>query len=1410
MALEGLKGLFQEDELAVARGSDVTLGDYILDLPKGVVKGGSQAIQGLLQLGALPVDYLADTNLLSNIENLFEKITPDTKTAIGDITSVLTQFGVPAGAALKIAGGISKLKNVSQMTKLSSPNLSTSAKGVELVKRAGYFGTIGGITDFAVSTPGTISTLSEDLGLIEKTDLEGLEGRERAAEVLKSKVKFGAEGTVLGAGVTLLPIAGTLGFKYGIVPGAQAVGYVGDKVLRAVNYPVQKGIETLVGSGETSILQKTFKSILEEGGLIDKGLKKIGIDDSEWRYIPVEGGFMSEVKRGLTRIQDQFTSPGPVRPEVKQIQIDFNNKLAAEQKTLTDIGTKLENNYKDIVNNFKINLFDKGESKLIIQHESNKINDYLKATDDNTKKEILNTINKEVRNDVIKLDKLVVSSQERYNKFIKDVDFKGAQALDYNTYVNQRLAAFNNERFKYNPLLETKAVEFFKKRYETGVLRDQAISMTQKQLGEKIKPTQEVFKNALEKNIDKLAKNEMLEVKSLAIQANRNPSTIFKGVSERVLGKEAVKEGQELPDVIRKLFSVEDAALGAKIKDPITGKMIIKDIETTDFVNAAVDTVIEQSKQIYGRRAFDSFLEIGKDSFNKPGFIFTKEDLIRKGLLNNPRLFNNLKNIASRETRKLDLSELATTSDLFNGQYFAAPEIADALIGAKEITDSLYSIPFYKSFMTLKAGAQISKTILSPVTQVRNFTTASVFPLANGLIGQNISFRDGFKLVAEDIFAGAKTDLEKIGKIERLIERGVIDQNIQIQEMKRVLDRARDGKISFNKLMNTPIMKKFTDIYQGADNVWKIYTDTAYQGALRTAFGNPDDIIRMANGSKKEALETKFFNDVKDWYKTVAKEEFNPINSLTGQRKTVTEALEDISSYLTVNTVPTYSKVPKIIENIRNLPLGNFIAFPAEILRTTSNIISIGARELTSTNPFIRQMGARRLVGVTTVLGGLGTVAQKTAQYMTGVNEDQMNSFQRSFAPQYQKNSTLIPISAPDANGNFKYYNFSYSNPYDSLVTPVNAILNSFSDGSLNKDSVDNIVMTSLFGGILGGDGRKGAITEFISPFVTESIGTERAVDVTLRGGKTQDGKTIFYPQDNASVRIAKSLDHVIGGLTPGAVTSAQRVWQGATGKFTDYGTRRDGTAEFAALLSGVRVDEAKPLASMPFIVTSFNDDKKNIRSKFAKDVYNAASSPESKLAAYKTYLIESFQSQRNMYNTLNDARNLGISKSKLSNLLEDRLTKVETDTLLNGRLKVPSYSKDAFEALSERLKKEDPIAAAKIKRQNDALQSIFDGLYKRLERIKLDIPVDQLDNYIEDLLSPRVKTFRKEPVQGLIPTTGGQTTAPVQLPTNIASRPVAETVVAQAPTLGQTYLADAGILGPDYALLQQRRQGQA
>ena len=78
------------------------------------------------------------------------------------------------------------------------------------------------------------------------------------------------------------------------------------------------------------------------------------------------------------------------------------------------------------------------------------------------------------------------------------------------------------------------------------------------------------------------------------------------------------------------------------------------------------------------------------------------------------------------------------------------------------------------------------------MTQIRNFTTAAFFPLASGLIGGKARFKDAFKIVADDIFAGAKTNAAKLERIEDLINRGIIDQNVQVQDMKRVLEKAQD------------------------------------------------------------------------------------------------------------------------------------------------------------------------------------------------------------------------------------------------------------------------------------------------------------------------------------------------------------------------------------------------------------------------------------------------------------------------------------------------------------------------------------------------------------------------------------------------------------------------------------------
>ena len=70
--------------------------DYVTDIPVGAFRGVSIAVRELVKLGFLPIDYLADTNIRSAIDRTFERITPDVDTPVGEISSVLGQFGAPA------------------------------------------------------------------------------------------------------------------------------------------------------------------------------------------------------------------------------------------------------------------------------------------------------------------------------------------------------------------------------------------------------------------------------------------------------------------------------------------------------------------------------------------------------------------------------------------------------------------------------------------------------------------------------------------------------------------------------------------------------------------------------------------------------------------------------------------------------------------------------------------------------------------------------------------------------------------------------------------------------------------------------------------------------------------------------------------------------------------------------------------------------------------------------------------------------------------------------------------------------------------------------------------------------------------------------------------------------------------
>lgn len=1330
-----LKRIEPQEEIERPTTAGVT--DYLTDIPVGIAKGASQAVKGLLQLGAIPIDYVADTNLLSAIDEIFPTIQTDTP--VGDVVSTLTQFGIPFGVGLKVANGMMKLNKFSQIKKLSAIP-SIGGKGKELAKRTAFYGPLGGVTDFVASTPGDIETLSSTLGFGEEYKGGELQGSEKAAEAFKEKIRFGAEGAVLGGGLTAaLPVAGTLGTKYGLMPAAKGLAIVGGQTLRAVDFGIVNPLSKVIGSEKVGAALRTAGTSIDNN--VAKLREKLNIPEAkDWKFFSANPNapLKDRLFAKLNKYKNALDSDGPLDFEGAELLRRSENLRQMDEKALIKLMDRIDTNLKDLANDFHIRFTKDKDSELMLNKYKDDMFDYITIKDKKKANKFLkNKLPNEIQQDAKALKSKLNELGTKYGALLEESPLQAIQDLgatikaNGGAYLKQVFTAFKNKDYQFDPTKIKKARNFFLK----NVINKN---------DDLLKEASDFAKTegiSLQKAKEQLADASMEQLKKSLIQSNRSPETLFNQISKTfriepdALSKEAekadtlLKAGENVQDVLLK----QTRAKG-DFKE-VTGAFLEP---TRDYRAAVTDTYMQIAKGLYRKNFFDRFAETGIRS----GLLFRSPTA---ATLRGKNTDNLVQIVADRSRGEVFQSKLFNTGqDLAgkSGGLYTTPEIANAIRGLDEGFAGLYDLPLYKALMSVKATGQIGKTVFSPMTQIRNVSTASFFALASGLIGGKASLRDAFKLMADDMFPSRKIATgEVIQNTSDKIRRGVLDQNVEINEMKNIFEKSKDGKFSLSGVVNSPIVKKAFDLYQGGDNVWKSYADEYYQSTLDTAF--------KYNATGKNANRAVLEN-MADWYRTVAKEPNIADDVLngrlksieTGQAKNAEEIMKDISAYLVTNTIPTYSKVPGIIKAIRNLPIGNFVAFPAEILRTSGHLITIGARELTSTNPFIRQMGARRLLGTLSVFGGVGTIIQQTAENLTGVTPEIMESFQRSFGPIYQKNSTLIPLTKPNENGEFEYFNFSYTNPYDSMIRPVNAILNAYANGQLTQQGVDQIVYNALVYDNL--TDTPGAFTEFLTPFVSESIGTEAIGDLILRGGKTRDGKTIFYPQDSFFEVLDASLGHLFAQLEPGATRSARRVYKGATGSFNDYGTLFDTKTEAAALLTGLRVEKAKPLQSIPFIMTSYGKDKANIRSKFSRNAYNPNLSEEQRLGAFREYLADSFDSQARLYQIIQDGQAMGIDEGELEDILQERLkNKSEVNALMNGEYRPPSYSEKRFDALIDRLEEEDSDAAGRVEAEIENVRDVMDEVKGDLDGSDLTEPKELFDREIDLLLTPSVIEFR-------------------------------------------------------------------
>ena len=106
---------------------------------------------------------------------------------------------------------------------------------------------------------------------------------------------------------------------------------------------------------------------------------------------------------------------------------------------------------------------------------------------------------------------------------------------------------------------------------------------------------------------------------------------------------------------------------------------------------------------------------------------------------------------------------------------------------------------------------------------------------------------------------------------------------------------------------------------------------------------------------------------------------------------------------------------------------------------------------------------------------------------------------------------------------NLKYIDFSHGFAYDTLIRPVQTVLNSVAAGETDEKT--------LMEGFMKGLGT--ATKELGQPFIAEAIWTEAFLDVLRGGGKTKDGKTLYTDQTPYGERV--SADHQSSSQSSGS-----------------------------------------------------------------------------------------------------------------------------------------------------------------------------------------------------------------------------------------------------------------------------------
>ena len=1161
------------------------------DVFRGIGAGAVSAVEGLATLPWEAYDAIVDPeqSKAEEVRKFYEKLKPTTSTGAGEAAKFITQFALPGTVASKIA----------KARKLG--------KFAEVAAFAG--------TDFAVATQ-DVETLGDffDMGPTSRTATADLEGSERAAAELGNRLKVAGESAAI---LLTLPKAFGLAGQ-GIGMGLKAAG------------------DTGLGKAAAQKVLKTFGA--DAASPVGSAMTKVGQDTS------------GPIKKLATKY---FTFQGDM-PDNMSAQIK-----AQKIHEMSSINNELSRNMNGIDSSLnalsKAGVLNGVDDRVAL----NAINDYLFNPDE-----------------VMRL---------RGEKALKNLDEKVLSLSKDKKLLKPKTSLFESSKFA------REQIDGLSKRLSSDGVLDQA---TQQGLIDTIDGNMKFYGTRMYRALkdptyiptpeqSKAAINELLQISKNSAKP-LDERGAYNILNEMMLKKDFSSGGMK-PNM-----QFEEETLQGMTKGILKGRKLDTLPALRDFLGEYTG-----AENIFGRiPSKDGTYKIRTQTFGeqKEG-LMTKVKETTEGvakMITKNNMFKDIDNYNKKLGEVNPGSEFIVDelplgappgSYVPLGNFDAAGKITDASMarygpvagkyikkeyaGAFDNAADLggmqsdsFASNLWSTFLGIKGFSQMAKTVYSPTTQIRNATTAAFFTMMSGNVGNSKALLDSMQTVFSEIGdkyisvrgarGSSRAELKKA--YDEYTQLGVVNTNVRQGEFESIIKDALENKIGSKFLSGKPMklaekaQNNFaTKVYQGSDDVWKIYNFEMELGKLNKVLEkNPNAVIPVTD------------------YRNVI--DFGPnVKAADLDEAQLKVFLKREAASITKDLVPNYVRVPEFIKTLRKLPVGNFIAFPAEIIRTSGNVMGRAIKEVASESPEMREIGMRRLAGMATVNYAAGRAISTLGHTLTGSTEEQTEAFKRSYAARWDKNSQLIPI-ATDKDGNVtEFYNYSYTNPYDYLTRPFRGVFNAVNNGITSEQELGQIAL----------DAATESGREFFGPFISETMVGEKVVD--LMRNSTSTGRPVWNEGEPLGDKMMKGFGHLAEGVVPtvspydfgrGRVKDLPRSLLSATGikdesfGLSTQGVKLDAAGELADALSGLKTVR-------PVIENSLRFRAYEAGSQIgaAASIFNKVATQRGKVEAEeitKAYLTSNrqrFKALRDLNMAIEDARTLGMSEGDIAKVLKKAKT---------------------------------------------------------------------------------------------------------------------------------------------------------